>query len=91
MVEGRFRFAFEFWDDLVGQDLAELDAPLVEAVDVPDDALGEDGVLVEGYQLAEGRGVELVGYQHVRGAVAFEDAVGFGTVGLTECQGFGLG
>lgn len=32
-----------------GQLLAQLDAPLVERVDVPDDALREDLVLVEGY------------------------------------------
>ncbi len=33
--------------------LPELDAPLVEAVHVPDDALDEDLVLVERNQLAE--------------------------------------
>ena len=44
----------ELLEDLLGQDLAELDAPLVEAVDVPDGALGEGEVLVvddEGAQL----------------------------------------
>ena len=41
--------------DLLGQLLAELDAPLVEAVDAPHDALGEGDVLVEGDQLSEHR------------------------------------
>ena len=38
--------------------LAELDAPLVERVDVPDRALGEDAVLVERHQRAERRPVD---------------------------------
>ena len=37
----------------LGEHFAELDAPLVEAVDVPDRTLHEDRVLVEGDQLAE--------------------------------------
>ena len=37
----------------LGQLLAQLHAPLVEAVDVPDDALDEDLVLVERDQRAE--------------------------------------
>ena len=39
--------------DPLGQHLAELDAPLVERVDVPDRALREDAVLVERDELAE--------------------------------------
>mgnify|MGYP006211454627 CR=1 FL=1 len=34
--------------DLVGQLFAQLNAPLVEAVDIPQHALGEDLVLVQG-------------------------------------------
>ena len=51
----------------VRQLFAELDAPLVEAVDVPDDALDEDLVLVERNEQAEREGssfltrIELVG------------------------------
>ena len=41
-------------NDALGQDLAELDAPLIERVDVPDRALGKDAVLVERDQLAQG-------------------------------------
>jgi hypothetical protein len=32
----------------LGEDFAEFDAPLVEGVDIPDHALGEDAHLVEG-------------------------------------------
>src|SRR5215470_11836286 len=47
--------AFEFGDDVQGQHLAQFDAPLIERIDVPDCALGEDAVLVEGDELAERR------------------------------------
>lgn len=45
----------ELLEDLLGQDLAQLDTPLVEAVDVPDGALDKSQVLVvddEGTQLS---------------------------------------
>ena len=71
-----FRFAFEFRDDALGQHLAQFDAPLVERVDVPDHALGEDGVLVERDELAERLRREPLGEDRVRRAVALEDAVG---------------
>src|SRR4051812_44030998 len=41
------RFAPEFGQDRLGELLAQLDAPLVEGVDVPHDPLDEDLVLVE--------------------------------------------
>ena len=44
-----------------GHRLAELHAPLVERVDPPDGAFDEDGVLVEGHQLARGSGGEFGG------------------------------
>ena len=55
--------------------LAQLDAPLVERVDVPDRALREDGVLVEGDELAEHFRREPLGEDRVRRAVAFENPV----------------
>ena len=48
MSERRLLLAAEFSDNTLGQHLAKLDPPLVEGVDLPDDALGEDAVLVEG-------------------------------------------
>src|SRR6185436_2304482 len=53
VAELRLRLALELRDDPLGQHLAQLDAPLVEGVDLPDRALGEDAVLVEGDELAE--------------------------------------
>ena len=48
VFEVRLPCGFEFGDDALGEDFAEFDAPLVEGVDLPEDALGEDAHLVEG-------------------------------------------
>ena len=53
MCELGWCWAFEFGNDALGQRLSQLDAPLVERIDVPDHALSEDTMLVEGNQLAE--------------------------------------
>ena len=53
MVETRLCLALEFRDNALSQHFAQLDAPLVEGIDVPDRALSEDVVLVEGDELAE--------------------------------------
>ena len=42
-----------FGNDPLGKRLAQFDAPLVEGIDLPDRALGEDAVLVERHQLAQ--------------------------------------
>jgi hypothetical protein len=91
----------EFGEDSGGEYFAELDAPLVEAVDGPDDTLGKDGVFVESDEGAEKFGGEEVVEEDVGGAVALEDLVrdeGFGNAFgpdfggcLAEGEGFGLG
>ena len=53
VLELRFGLALQFRNDALRQHLAELDAPLVERINVPDDALGEDAVLVEGDEFAQ--------------------------------------
>ena len=58
-----------------GQHLAELDPPLVEGVDAPDDPLREDPVLVERDQLPEHRRGQLRREDRVGRAVAREDPV----------------
>src|SRR4051794_36704072 len=68
--------ALELGQDLAGELLAQLHAPLVEAVDVPDDALDEDLVLVEGDQRAQPVGGELAVEDRVGGPVAGERLVG---------------
>ena len=45
--------AFQLGHDALGQDFTKLDAPLIERVDVPDDALAEDDVFIKRDQLAE--------------------------------------
>ena len=64
MLQGRRRRG-EVLEHVLGEHLAELDAPLVEAEDVPDDALDEYLVLVEGDERAEGLGRQLVGEQGI--------------------------
>ena len=48
--------ALDSGEDLLGQDLAQLDAPLVEGIDAPHSTLHEGDVLVQGDQLAQDRG-----------------------------------
>jgi len=57
-------------NQLLGEFLAELHAPLVERVDAPDDALRKNLVLVQGDQLAERGGVELLEQADGAGAAA---------------------
>ena len=52
------RAAVESGAEPLRKGLAELDPPLIEGVDVPQDPLHEDPVLVEGEQPAESTGVE---------------------------------
>ena len=55
MVERGLCQALEFRDNALRQDLAELHAPLVEAIDALYDALNENAVLVKSNELAECR------------------------------------
>src|SRR6476661_107564 len=75
VVQLRLLGGLQLGDDLDGQDLAQLDPPLVKGVDPPDRSLGEDAVLVEGDQRAQGRWRQAVGEDRVRGTVALHHAV----------------
>src|SRR6266849_2466280 len=100
MPERGLWLALEFRDDALSQYFAQLNTPLVERVDVPDDALGEDVVLVESDELAKRFRREPFGEDRIRRAVTLEDSVGhepirralsFDLLGrLTEGQRFGL-
>jgi len=83
---------FEFGDDALGEDFAEFDAPLVEGVDVPEDALSKDAHLVERDEAAEDGGGEFFGEDDIGRAVAVEDAVwgecGRGAFGFDFGEGF---
>ncbi len=98
--ERRLVFAFELGDDARREHLAQLDSPLIERVDAPDDALSEDAVLVQRDERAEDVGREHLGEDHVRRAVALHHAVGHDALrgalgphlvdGLAEPERFGL-
>ena len=97
----------ELGQDGLGELLAELDSPLVEAVDIPDDALDEDLVLVQGNEPAQRVRRELLEEERAGGPVPVERPVSHQTlpvghpsaaelgpdlVGrLALHQGFGLG
>src|SRR5262245_57240093 len=74
-VVARGAGALELAGDALGEHLAELDAPLVERVDVPDRALHEHLVLVQRDQRAERFGREPLGHEQVAGAIAREGPV----------------
>ena len=63
-------------EDALGQELAELDAFLIEAVHVPDEALEHDLVLEVSEQSAEGFGIQGVADDNAGGASACECLVG---------------
>src|SRR5882724_1235442 len=100
MCELRFVLVLNLWDDALRKRLAQLNAPLVEGIDVPDRPLGEDGVFVQSDQLAQGLRRQLFGKDRVRWTITFEYPVGNEPVGsafclhlfrsLAECQRLGL-
>ena len=75
MLELRLLRRLQLGNDLLREHLPELDAPLIEGVDPPDRALGEDAVLVEGDQRAERVRGEPLGEDHVRGPVPLHHPV----------------
>jgi hypothetical protein len=82
--------AVELAENALGKLLAELDAPLVERVDVPDGALDESEVLVVSDQQAERAGGDLLGQDRGGGPVAEESLVGDELVGSAfGLDGFG--
>ena len=46
MLELGLSVVFDFGNDALGQDIAQLDPPLVRGINVPYGSLGEDAVLV---------------------------------------------
>src|SRR5437899_6851773 len=75
MLKLELCFGLELRDDALGQDLTQLNAPLVERVKIPDGALGENRVLVEGHQFAECFRRESLNKNHVRGTVALKHSM----------------
>ena len=75
MSQRRLRLILKLRYDALRQRLSQLDAPLIERVDVPDRALREHAVLIERDQLAENLRRQPIGKNCVRRPVAFKDAV----------------
>ena len=76
MVERGLFLVFKFRNNALGQYFAQFDAPLVKRVNAPDRTLGEDGVLIQGNELAQRFRRELLSEDRVRRAVALKDTVG---------------
>src|SRR3984885_1302234 len=70
-IPGRLKLA----DDPLGQHLPELNAPLVERIDIPDGALRKHAVLIERDKLAKNLGREHIPEDRVRRSVTLEDLV----------------
>src|SRR3989440_12289940 len=100
MREPGFLCTLKFRNDAVGQYLSQLDAPLVERIDMPDRSLNEDLVLIECDQLAQRLRCQSLHQNGVRRAIALESPVrnleGWYSIGcnllgrLAEGQGLSL-
>src|SRR5208282_5774856 len=71
----RFEPTLELGDDALSEHLAQLYAPLVERINVPNYALRVNTVLVERNQLTQNRWRQAVRKNHVGRSIAFEDTV----------------
>ena len=101
MFELRRRLALEFWNNALGEHLAQFDAPLVERIDVPNYALRENAVLIERDEFAEDFRRQPVGQDDIGRTVALKNpmrhkrrrrALGFDFLWrLAKGQRFGLG
>src|SRR5262245_40957619 len=77
MVKARLCLALEFRNNALGQHLAQLDAPLIEGVDMPNRALSEDVVFVKSVEFAEDFRGESLGEDSIRWTVALEYTGGY--------------
>src|SRR4030095_9724445 len=76
MIEIGLRLALEFRDNPLGQYLAEFNAPLVEGVKTPDDALCKNRVLIKRDEFTQRCRCKFVGKNSVRWSVAFKNSMG---------------
>src|SRR5215471_15098551 len=75
MVQHWFGATLKFRDDALCQNFAELNPPLVEGINVPKRTLGEDGMLVKGYQFAQCFWSKPIRQNRVGWAIAVEDSM----------------
>ena len=81
MLDLRACLALDLRDDPLGQRLAQLHTPLIEGIDLPNRALGEDAVLVQRYQLAQRLRRQPLQQERVGRTVTLEGAVRHQPVG----------
>src|SRR4051794_2054831 len=72
MIERGFHCPLELRNNPLGESLAQLNAPLVKGIDLPDYALGEDAMLVERDQLAQCGWRQGVQQQGIRRTITLE-------------------
>src|SRR4030095_10388486 len=77
MAESGLRFVLEFRDNSLSQHFTQLNAPLVEGVDIPNCSLSENVVLVERNEFAEDFRSEPLGQDRIRWTVALEYPGGY--------------
>jgi len=68
-------FAFQFGNNPLGEHLAQLDAPLIKGINVPNRALREHAVFVKRDELAKNLRREPVGENDIGRTVAIEDTM----------------
>src|SRR5215510_406943 len=85
MAEARLCLALEFRNNALGQHLAQLDAPLIEGVNIPDRPLRENGLFVEGDEFAEDFRGESLGEDRIRWTVALEYTGGYERIRCSFC------
>src|SRR6266576_4917899 len=88
MAESGLRLALKFRNDALGQHFAQLNPPLIERINVPDNALGEDAMRVKSDELAERFRREPLGDKRIRWTVAIEDPVRHEPIRRAFCLDF---
>src|SRR6267143_1732205 len=75
-MELRFCLALHFRNDSLGKHFAQFDAPLVERINVPDNALGKNAVFIKSNEFAQRFRCEEFSKKSVGWAVTFEQSMG---------------
>ena len=83
MLEWRLLYTFQLRDNAFRQYLAQLDAPLIEGINLPDRPLSEDAVLVARNQLTERLRGQALCENAIRRPIAFANAVAYQPVRST--------
>src|SRR6516164_4739230 len=83
MCKLRLGSTLKFRNDALGKHFPQLDAPLVEWIDIPHGSLSEDAVLIQRHQLTEHYWRKPIGEQDVRRAIALKHAMGQKPIGST--------